>query len=475
MPQAAVSLNFDLNIERILEGWETCHAVREVVANALDEQALTGTKEIRIAKDSAGAWHVRDHGRGLKYEHLTQNENAEKLRNAQKVIGKFGVGLKDALGVLHRRSIDVAMRSRHGDITLNRAPKHGFADVVTLQAVVSPPADPRLVGTDVILRGVSEAEIEDAKAFFLRFSGEEILDETQYGQILRRTSNQHARIYANGLRVAEEEGFAFSYYITSLTAAMRKALNRERTNVGRAAYSERVKAMLLASTSDAVAATLADNLTQIEQGTNCDEVNWTDVALHACRVLNAAKKAVFVTASERTAAPDSIDHAIADGHQVVTVPQTIRDRLRDLKDLEGKPVRDLEVYREEWARSFKFKFIPRKELTAAERLVFDFWPKIVGLAGGLRRVVKEIKISEIMRPDLRSTLEPDGLWEPGHKRIIIKRSQLRSINAFAGTLLHELVHAQTGSEDVTREFEQALTALLGKVSTRAIEARIIKV
>ena len=31
-------------------------------------------------------------GRGLKYEHLTQNENQEKLKNPTKVIGKFGVG-----------------------------------------------------------------------------------------------------------------------------------------------------------------------------------------------------------------------------------------------------------------------------------------------------------------------------------------------------------------------------------------------
>lgn len=470
MPQASGSRNFDLNIERILEGWETCHAVREVIANALDEQALTGTKEIRIAKDAAGAWHVRDYGRGLKYEHLTQNENAEKLRKAQKVIGKFGVGLKDALGVLHRRGVDVVIRSSHGDITLKRAPKHGFADVVTLQAVISRPADPGLVGTDVILRGVSEADFDTAKAFFLKFSGEEILDETQYGQILRHASNQQARIYASGLRVAEEEGFAFSYNITSLTAAMRKALNRERTNVGRAAYSERVKAMLLASTSDAVAATLADNLTQIEQGTNCDEVNWTDVALHARRVLNASKKAVFVTASERTTAPDSIDHAIADGYQVVTVAQSIKDRLHNLKDLQGKPVRDLEVYRQEWARSFKFEFIPPTRLTLDERRVFDFWSKIAGLAGGLRLAVREIKISEVMRPDLRSNSEPVGLWEPERQRIVIKRSQLRSIDAFAGTLLHELVHAESGSEDVTREFEQALTDLLGKVSARAIEA-----
>jgi len=109
---------FDLNIERILEGWEVRHAIREVIANALDEQALTDTPIVKITKDSKGVWHVRDFGRGLKYEHLTQNENKEKLRNANKVVGKFGVGLKDALATLHRRGIGVAIRSKHGDVTL---------------------------------------------------------------------------------------------------------------------------------------------------------------------------------------------------------------------------------------------------------------------------------------------------------------------------------------------------------------------
>jgi DNA gyrase/topoisomerase IV subunit B len=81
---------FDLNIEKILEGWETCHAVREIIANALDEQVLTNGKDVEISKDRNRSWHIRDFGRGLKYEHLTQNENQEKLKNPTKVIGKFG-------------------------------------------------------------------------------------------------------------------------------------------------------------------------------------------------------------------------------------------------------------------------------------------------------------------------------------------------------------------------------------------------
>ena len=290
--------NFDLNIEKILEGWETCHAIRELIANALDEQALSSTGDVEITEDREGVWHIRDFGRGLKYEHLTQNESQEKLQNPGRVIGKFGVGLKDALATLNRRGVSVCIRSRFGDIALTQAPKYGFSDVVTLQAVVHPPADVSFTGTDVSLRGVTAGDIEDAKHFFLKFSNESTLDETPYGQILGRDPGRNARIYVTGMLVAEEENFAFSYNVTSLTAAMRKALNRERTNVGRTAYSDRVKQMLLASKAPAVADILARELVKIEAGTSHDEVKWTDVAVHACQILNTTGKVIFVTASD---------------------------------------------------------------------------------------------------------------------------------------------------------------------------------
>jgi hypothetical protein len=460
---------FDLNIEKILEGWEVSHALREVIANALDEQALTRTKEVKITKDLEGTWHIRDYGRGLKYEHLTQNENKEKLRNAHKVVGKFGVGLKDALATLHRRHVKVSIRSKHGDVALEVIPKHGFANVETLHAVIFPANDREFLGTDFAFGNISDMDMEGAKSFFLLFSGEKVLDETQYGQILRRNDNSKARIYVKGLLVAEEEEFAFSYNITSLTAAMNRALNRERTNVGRTAYADRVKAMLLESEAPNVAETLADDLMRIEYGTSRDEVKWIDVAVHACQILNASKKVIFVTAEQRTSASDAINHAMSDGYRVVTVPMNVRERLRLTKDIRGNPVRDLDVYKREFEESFEFTFVDRAKLSAGEREIFDLHEKIAKLVGGLPRKVKEIRISETMRPQFASSCDAAGLWEVGSQRIIIKRSELRSLEAFAGTLLHEITHAKTGCEDVTREFENELTVALGKTSARAIK------
>lgn len=468
MPKPDVR-RFDLNIEKILEGWEIPHALREIVANALDEQALTDTRDVEIAKDAQGRWHVRDYGRGLKYEHLTQNENGEKLKNAEKVVGKFGVGLKDALATLHRRGVDVAIQSKHGNIALDVVPKHGFADIETLHAAISPAADKKFIGTDFVFRRLVDSDIADAKRFFLCFSGDEVLETTGLGQILRRREQARARIYVKGLLVAEEDEFAFSYNITSLTAAMNRALNRERSNVGRTAYSDRVKAMLLASSASEVAETLAADLQRMELGTSHDEVKWTDVAVHACQILNAAKKVVFVTAQQRTLASDAIDHAIADGYEAVTVPDNIRQRLRGIKDMNGNAVRDLDTYAEEFSRSFEFTFIDIGKLSTTERKVFDLREAIAKLGGGLPRQVKDIKVSETMRPAFISASDALGLWEPHKGRIIIKRSELLSVEAFAGTLLHEIAHARSGYGDVSREFEGELTALIGKISARALK------
>ena len=41
---------FDLNIEKVLEHWTVAFAIRELIANALDEQALTGTASRRSSR-----------------------------------------------------------------------------------------------------------------------------------------------------------------------------------------------------------------------------------------------------------------------------------------------------------------------------------------------------------------------------------------------------------------------------------------
>ncbi|MCH7648674.1 MAG: hypothetical protein IIA83_08720 [Thaumarchaeota archaeon] len=64
-------------------------------------------------------------------------------------------------------------------------------------------------------------------------------------------------------------------------------------------------------------------------------------------------------------------------------------------------------------------------------------------------------------------MEASGLWEPNKERIVIKRDQLKNLESYAGTLLHETGHALSGAGDVSREFESELTNIIGKISSKS--------
>lgn len=459
---------FDLNIEKVLEHWTVAHALREIIANALDESNLTETNAPVIFKDQDGKWHIKDFGRGLKYEHLTQNENVEKTKNPNKVIGKFGVGLKDALATFDRRKIGILIQSKYSDITIKKVPKGDFDDVVTLHAIVNRPSSPNMIGTDFIFTGLLDEDIDKAKDFFLIYSGEELIEETKYGALVEN-KKKRSRIYVNGICVAEEENLLFSYNITSLTKKLLQSLNRERTNVGRSAYTDRVKSILLECSSPMFAKRLVDDLQRIQKGNQHDELQWVDVQLHACKILSSQEKVLFLTAYDLMDGGKYLSYAKDEGMRIITVPDSLASKLQTSKDLNGNSFRNLETYAVEWNEKFEFEIVDIKDLTKKEKEIFAYKDTILSWFPKKSDIVKSIVISETMRPDNYSGGDSLGLWEPFNKRIIIKRSQLQSVQSFAGTFIHELVHAYTGTDDNTIQFENELTEMLGKISQLLLE------
>lgn len=453
---------FDLNMEEVLEAWEVSDAIREIIANALDEQVLTDSEDIEIFEDDSGDWHIRDYGRGLAHEHFTQNEDDEKLENPEKVIGKFGVGLKDALATFHRHGVKVTIHSSHNTFSVEKAPKHGFEDIDTLHVQIDTP-EKEIQGTDVVLSGCTEQDIEDAKANFLRFSDESLLEETPMGEVYESPSKEAARIYVNGLRVATEEDFLFSYNITKPTKKVLDALNRERSNVGRSAYSRRVKTILERCQSRKVAKPLVDDLENFERGEMHDELSWKSVRIHACKLLNAADDVVFVSPRDRENHEYTLSHAKDDGYRTVTVPENVRSELQNETDLEGNQIRDVTAYEQEYNDSFSYDWVSPEELSEQESKVWEQRKKILDLLPEKLTEDMEIRISETMRVDVVTQGEVRGQWRGDE--IVIKRDVLSSSEEFASVLLHEFAHAlSNGASDLTREFEDALTQLLGKVA-----------
>jgi hypothetical protein len=65
-----------------------------------------------------------------------------------------------------------------------------------------------------------------------------------------------------------------------------------------------------------------------------------------------------------------------------------------------------------------------------------------------------------------------GVWEPRERRIVVRRDQLGDPAGYCGTLLHELTHAMSGLQDLTFEFEEALTAQMGAVAHGGLGRRV---
>jgi hypothetical protein len=406
---------------------------------------------------------VRDLGRGLRIEHFTQNEDKEKLSFAHGVIGRFGVGLKDALATFHRHNVQVAIRSKYGTYELCEAQKHNFDRITTLHVRYDDsPVD--MAGTDVVLRGVSESDVVRAKSLFLRFSEQEMLDVTAYGEILRRRGAD-ARVYIMGVLANEEPNFLFSYNITSLTDAMKKQLNRERLNVGRTTYTDRLRSMLKAAISPAVQEALANQVLARASGGQCDEIQWIDVYQHALNLLHARRPVAYVTEDELSGRPDVVDQMRRDGYTPVVVTEAAKAKLDDQMDSGGQQVRTLEAYEEEYNQSFQYRFVEPARLTPGERQVLSLTPRLLELVGAAGPRAPQVRVSETMRI---TGDETGGVWDPAQGAIIVKRSKLASAVEYAATLLHEVAHAVTGTADATRAFEEVLTEYLGRASARAL-------
>lgn len=451
---------FDLNIEEILENWEIHHAVREFIANALDEQVLSGTKNISIEKTD-DVWHIRDYGRGLQECHLTQNENEEKLTH-EKIIGRFGVGLKDALATLYRHHVYVRIESRFMSLSLLMTGKSGFDNIQTLHAVIDDPHDSQMEGTDIILHNCPDEEIAKAMSDFLVFNASTVLDETRYGEIIKNEGV--ACIYINGVKVAEEENFLFTYNITSLTAKLKKALNRERSNVGRTAYTDRVKDILLQSSSHSVLESLISDLNEFGSGKRHDEMTWQEIQLYvAQKTQTFHTDSVFVTQTDLENRPSVIDEMKKDGKRPIVIPDKLSQKMEEFNATanENEVLITTRQYDKRSEAAFDPKIISYEELSESERSIYDKSEAVLALIGGKPVNVHMIQIAETLYDSGLFRGGVIGLWQGDKHRILIKRSQLHSLQDFCGTLLHECAHAISGADDVSREFEKELTHMVG--------------
>lgn len=454
-------LDFDLNIGRILENWEVYQALRELIANALDEDLMSGAnKGITIEKQGMD-WHIRDYGRGLSYVHLAQNENYEKLNN-DSVIGRFGVGLKDALATLYRNDISVQIKSRHGIITLRESYKNGFQDIITLHACIQKCPDTDFEGTDITLGGCSDSDIERAKSLFVKFSGEVVLEETQYGQVLERKESTSS-IYINGVKVAEEPDFLFSYNITSLTKVLKKSLNRERENVGRLAYSDRIKGILKECKSPRVIRVLTDALKGLKTAVKNSELSWSDIIVFASVKLSQSDEEVLFLSSDDLKSDKDFVSKMRRGFTLVVIPSNIIPKLEDLGLLTKS------VYMREAKNNLNVIFADKEHFEENEKSVYRKTKRILNLVGGSLDNIKGVKIVEQIYNRSWKQGRNITYYVSAQEELFILRSELESIEKYSISLISAYIKCIGGLDESSPEFLMNVQSMLGVAVSKVIK------
>ena len=270
-------------------------------------------------------------------------------------------------------------------------------------------------------------------------------------------------MFINGVWVNAEPTFLFSYNVTSLTDSMRKALNRERVNVGRSVYADRVRQILIHSDATDVLRHLKSSYARKDEGELPEELHWIDVAHKALNELAKSQKVVVLSHTEIKSRPELVEDIKQDGYRIDLVDDRGKQRADDQARQGNAPFHTVATWIQSNHDSFKYRFVDEHQLTQNEINVWQMRGQILGLIGAKRSKIPRILVSETMRA---TEDETNGVWDRNRQAIIVRRTQLRSIQAFAGTLLHEFGHADTGAVDCTRRFENVLTEYLGAPQVR---------
>lgn len=257
--------------------------------------------------------------------------------------------------------------------------------------------------------------------------------------------------------VAKEDNFMFSYNITNMNANMKRALNRERTNVGRSAYTPSIKNILKNCISDTVLGMLVKDIKCVMSGTNKDESGWADISSYAVESLNKTDKVVFMTPAQRDKlSANKVEILQESGKELILITDKVYGKVCD-------KVVTYDDVATTYFESFKYEYVDINDFNELEKKTFNLSEYIFNmLLHKYDRTRPNLKISETIRMEEDGSITK-GVWDSGEDAIIIKREVLSNMEEYAGVLFHEFAHYATDTKDISRDFENVLTDMLGYV------------
>ena len=452
----------DLNIKQILSDWKISDAIRELIANAIDEHLITNqTDPIKVDyNEQTKTLVIQDNGRGIKNIHFIQNESNEK-KGAFNTIGKFGIGLKDAIAVLVSHDIKVTFISDYGIYTPVMTRKEGIKEDISTIHMQRENNLHEQKGTIITITPVSIEEVNDAKSKFAMFKQWQKVVKTAKGNIMISDDNVAGEIFVNGMKISDDENLIFSYNILETNAALRKALNRERKNLSRDAYRDAIIRILKAIPNN------EDKLlvyTKILNNTssNSNEWSFTDIKSLVITYFNSLDKDKYIIVSPSNDDERFKEYAGNENKVIITVTD------KEYASLQSKGIQTIKQFGNDYVSNYEVIYIPENDLTPQELKNWlelkQFVKELAMHWSVLKQSLDSYKFMEVPLRIIKDHPNARGIWRGEDEEIHIVRKMLENKTELFAVTLHEICHMVSGADDATIDFEHALTACLGELA-----------
>ncbi len=439
---------FDLNIKDILSDWNVWDALRELIANAIDESVITKTKfPIIDWNKESKILTIEDFGRGLNSNDFIQNENNEK-KQTKGIIGKFGIGLKDAIAVLTNNKKSVVFQSKNGFFSPTSEIKKGMVEEIKTLHIQRDITNKIEFGTKIIIENISEEEYKKTLSNFLKLNDNIKLSSSEKGEVYLK--KEIAEIYVNGMKISTDENFLFSYNIIEVNNKLNKSLNRERKNVSRDAFRDNVISILKSNINKS-SQDLIDRL--INTRDDYDKGEWSLIDVKKL-VLKNSKRKLLVGSKDNLKNPAFESYALDKSYEVIWINSN------DYKNLEKDGIYEkytLNNFGNDFISNYNVEEVENSDLGNDELKNWDW-------------VIKKTKELSIYWPEWKKisssiTFEkikdhPNaiGLYSPEENKIKIVQKILHSKKELFNTIIHEIAHVISGESDATIKFENTLTS-----------------
>ncbi|WP_033159806.1 ATP-binding protein [Mycoplasmoides alvi] len=442
-------ITFDLNIKEILSDWSISDAIRELIANAIDESRLTKTEFPSINYDN-NTLTIFDYGRGITSNHFIQNENEEK-KQSKIVIGKFGIGLKDAVSVLFRNNKEITFYSKHGSFTPKEDFKKGINENIKTIHIKINNSIFENEGTKIVINNIDETDYKKAISNFLELSENyEKLSSSEKGEIYERNNSNKSEIFLNGMKISEDDNFLFSYNILLPNTKLKNGLNRERRNISRDVYRDNIISILKSNINDntqKLINCLIDKREEFSDG------EWSLVDVKKLIIKNTNRR-ILLACPDTPTYPMFKSYAMLENYEIISINK--KEYNTFIKDENFKKY-TLDFFGNEYISDYKGDIVNNFE--PQQQNNWDWVLKKI------EQLSKNIDISkqEKLRSFKFEVIEdhPNALGITIHETntIQIVKKILSDKEKLFNTVIHEIAHAISKERDCTIEFEQALTDL----------------